>query len=88
METTCAHLLNICRPKDVHRKQKLIWMKPIPPRFNLTSEQKDQFQDITKMSDDITRKYGFKSFDCYFIWDHSREELIMNNSHHFGPQGK
>ena len=72
----------------MNRKQKLIWMKPIPPRFSLTSEQSHQLQQIIKTSDCITQKHGFKSFDRYFIWEHSREELIINNSHHFGSQGK
>lgn len=88
MDHVCARLLNICPPNHMNRKQKLIWMKPIPPRFSLTPEQSSQLQQIIKTSDCITQKYGFKSFDRYFIWEHSREQLIMNNSHHFGPQGK
>lgn len=87
MDHVCAHLLNISQSHHTNRKQKLIWMKPIPPRFNLTSEQTNQFQQIIKTSDCITQKYGFKSFDRYFIWEHHREELLINNSHHFGPQG-
>jgi hypothetical protein len=87
LDDICGHLLNTCR-HAVHRRQKLIWMKPVPPRFDLTPEQNDQFQQITKMSDDISQRYGFKPFDRYFIWERSRQELLMHNSHHFGCKGK
>lgn len=89
MDHICARLLNICRSRDsMTKKQKLIWIKPIPPCFDLTSEQMNQFQQIIKISNTITQNHGFKSFDRYFIWEYSRQELLIDNSHHFAREGK